>query len=84
MKKVFFTFLLASAGFVASLILLETSTKDSSDLSLANIEALAAGENGGKTCYNTITSKDGAKVRYCPSCSYVDGTDTWYALSSKC
>lgn len=55
-----------------------------SDLALANVEALASGEDGTGVCYNTITSKEGARVRYCPTCSWEDGTDPWYAISSKC
>ncbi len=51
-----------------------------------NVEALASGEDSGtmKVCYNSITAKDGSMVRYCPTCSYVSGTDTWYSLSSTC
>lgn len=51
-----------------------------------NVEALTTGESGGKakTCYNTITSKDGSMVRYCPTCTFVSGTDTWYAPSRTC
>ena len=30
-----------------------------------NVEALASGDPGGKTCYNTITTKDGCMVLYC-------------------
>ena len=86
MKKKFFVCLVSSATVMTLLCLLGTNEGEkSSDLSLANVEALAAGENsGGKNCYNTITSKDGAKVRYCPTCSFIDGTDPWYAFSSKC
>lgn len=52
---------------------------------MANIEAIANGETTEElTCYNTITSKDGCKVRYCSTCEYIDGTDPWNAPSSKC
>lgn len=40
-----------------------------STVSLANVEALAQSESGGggKTCYNTVTSKEGSQVMYCPN-----------------
>lgn len=55
-------------------------------LLMENIEALASGEGATKeyTCYNTVTSKDGCQVRYCPTCSFVPGTDPWYEKSSNC
>lgn len=51
-----------------------------------NIEALTKGEGGAPklTCYNTITSKDGSMIRYCQTCTYVSGTDPWYAPSGTC
>ena len=51
-----------------------------------NIEALTQGESGGSglTCYSTITSKDGSMIRYCQTCTYVSGTDPWYASSGTC
>lgn len=64
-----------------------TANKTESEIALdANVEALATGEttNDGETCYNTITSKDGCQVRYCPTCKFISGTDTWYAISDKC
>jgi len=46
-----------------------------SAIHLANIEALAQGETGGgKTCYNSITTKDGVKTLFCGSCSYVNNS----------
>lgn len=52
---------------------------------IANIEALTAGESAtGKTCYSSITSKDGCQVRYCPTCRFVSGTDCWYAIHHTC
>ena len=57
-----------------------------SDLLLdENIEALTNGENVGRTdCYNTITSKKGCLVMYCPVCGYVPGTDVIYSPLNKC
>lgn len=55
------------------------------DIQMANIEALAQNESSkGKPCYNTITSHEGSLVRYCPTCSYVEGIDTWYSRLSYC
>ena len=55
-------------------------------LFLENVEALSGSESGGsgRTFYNTITSKAGCQVRYCPTCSFVPGTDSWYSPSRSC
>lgn len=56
-----------------------------SDVSLANIEALADGEgSGSNTCYNTITTMEGSQVRYCGTCTYVNGTASWVSGKSTC
>jgi len=56
-----------------------------SSLKLANVEALADEESGKSvTCYNTITSQDGSQVRYCPTCSWLPGTDSWCSGKSTC
>lgn len=75
------TVAVCAAGFVVT-----KSNKTASEKTLdANVEALTSGENGNtKVCYNSITSKDGSMARYCPTCSYVPGTDTWYSISSTC
>lgn len=58
----------------------------SESLLMENIEALGSGEGATKeyTCYNTVTSKEGCQVRYCPTCSFIPGTDPLLALSSTC
>lgn len=62
------------------------ASSSSNLLFLENVEALSNSESGGsgRTCYSTITSKAGCQVRYCPTCSFVSGTDTWYAPSHTC
>ncbi len=60
-----------------------------SDVTLENVEALAVvggegSEGGGKKCYNTITSKDGCKVFYCQTCTWVDGTDALFSGTDNC
>ena len=55
-----------------------------SDLLDANVEALTRNETGKKECFNTITSDPAHQVRYCPTCDFVPGTDTWYAPADKC
>lgn len=56
-----------------------------STVNMSNVEALASGETGtGKTCYNTITSKEGSQVMYCPTCSYISGTDAWTSSTGSC
>ena len=55
---------------------------------LANIEALANDDDAPADkklkCYNTITSDDSSKVRYCPICDFIPGDDTWNAPASTC
>ena len=76
---------MALVAVVAFNLNFKSDSNELSALNMDNIEALASGETGGgKVCYNTITSKEGSRVFYCPACDWVDGTDTWYALSSTC
>lgn len=65
---------------------LESNVPHTEYLLLQNVEALSQDESGKKkyTCYSTITEKDGCMVRYCQTCEYIPGTDTWYAPSHKC
>ena len=87
-KKLFGALCLAIACTGAALFsngyLVSSPSNDS--LFLENVEALSSSESGGsgRTCYSTITSKAGCQVRYCPTCSFVSGTDTWYAPSHTC
>lgn len=90
MKKKIFGGILAVA--IAALAAVNVNINNESEdalsaLSLANVEALASGEeeeDEGKTCYNSITTKEGSQVLYCQSCSWVDGTSTWYSGTDKC
>ena len=41
-------------------------------------------KTGKKEYFNTITSDPAHQVRYCPTCDFVPGTDTWYAPADKC
>ena len=83
-KKLFLAgaaMLLAAAavtGYSAS------SKSNVSELLNANVEALARGESGGETCYNTITIQEGVRTLYCGTCSYVDGAPSWVSGTSKC
>ncbi|HCN54019.1 MAG TPA: hypothetical protein DIS88_09585 [Prevotella sp.] len=88
-KKVLLSMMTLAAVTVGAFTGYKTLEKkaSTSDLLLTeNIEALSSEENGSKTyvCYNSITSKDGNMVRYCPTCTYVPGTDTWYAPEHTC
>lgn len=54
-------------------------------VALYNIEALTADEVGMTyTCYKTITEKDGCQVRYCQTCKFTPGTDSWIGSKSQC
>lgn len=62
----------------------EKSVRELPDFFKANVEALTNGEAGGNPCYNTITSADGQKVNYCPTCTYIPGKPVWYAPEGAC
>lgn len=61
-----------------------------SELALANIEALArgeedSGEHGTGKCYRTITDKEGSKILYCATCTYIkNSTDSWVSGTGEC
>lgn len=52
----------------------------------ANAQAIGSGDldDGNKVCYNSIHAKEGSKVRYCPTCEFVDGTDDLLSFAKKC
>lgn len=87
MKKLFFCALAGAIGFAGAKAYEHSQKNISEDLLLQNVEALSqvTEETGEKfTCYNTITKKDGSKVRYCATCTFVDGTDVWYSSKDEC
>ena len=61
-----------------------SNQSEASMLLAENVEALASGESKGGICYNTITTKDGCMVLYCPSCTYLPGTYTWNSGVGNC
>lgn len=74
-------------GFAGAKAYEHSQKNISNDLLLQNVEALSqATEETDKkfTCYKTITEKDGCKVRYCQTCTFIDGTDVWYSLKDEC
>ena len=75
------TLLLAAAAVT---VYSASNRSDISDLLNANVEALANGESDGKTCYNTVTTKDGVKTLYCGTCEYIDGTPSWFSGTGQC
>lgn len=85
-RKILFLALIMTIGtFTYIQTKFHKPTTQQSNLLTANIEAIANGEKSERlVCYNTITSKEGCKVRYCQICEYVDGTDAWYAFSDDC
>lgn len=85
MKKKFIFTGAALLLAAAAVTVYSASNKSSiSDLLNANVEALANGEDGGKRCYNTITTKEGVQTLYCGTCTFIDGTPTWYSGKGKC
>lgn len=87
MKKFFFCALAGAIGFAGAKTYEHSQKNISSDLLLQNVEALSqATDEAGKkfTCFNTITSKDGSQVRYCQTCTFIDGTDVCYSSKDEC
>lgn len=86
-KKIFLS---VSALVVVALTAFTSYKTQSSQSTMAdlmldeNIEALTAGETGKETCYNTITTKEGCKVLYCQTCTYVPGIYTNLSGKGKC
>ena len=49
------------------------------------LEKAIAGSGNDTVCYNSITSLQGSQVRYCPSCTFIDGSKaSWYSPKSNC
>lgn len=85
MKKLIFVVLGTTAFLVTAYRAgISTESENLSDIQLANVEALVQNESTDRTCYSTITSKEGCQVRYCPTCTFISGTDTWYAPRHSC
>jgi hypothetical protein len=87
--KLFFTCaaLLAVVGALSVRLLSKpSSAEEMSPLVIANIEALTSNEETAVTlvCYSSIHDKDGSKVRYCPVCDFVPGTDDLFCFKSTC
>lgn len=87
-KKIECAFCLAviCAGGAAYSCQYFANSSSNNTMLMENIEALSSPDSGSgnKTCYNTITSKAGCMVRYCPTCSFVSGTDVWYSYHDNC
>lgn len=85
MKKKIFLAATAAMVAVATAVFVYSNNKSADDdFWNRNVEALANGEGGGRTCYDTITSSDGHRIMYCPICDYIDGDNTWYAPKHSC
>lgn len=68
-KKFIYAVTFVALAAVAGWNYQQSKQESEYNLTLANIEALASGESGSQTCYNTITTKAGSKVLYCQTCS---------------
>jgi uncharacterized Rmd1/YagE family protein len=64
---------------------LNSQKSDLSDISLANVEALASETgNNSNVCYNTITTSDTHQIRYCGTCTFIPGDNTWTSGKGTC
>ena len=87
-KKVLFSLTALAVAALTSFTAYKSFTPQLSEADILlneNIEALTNGEETSQmTCYNTITSKDGSMVRYCQTCTYIPGTESWFSLADTC
>ena len=88
MKKNFIkvAFVAAFASIAGYGVYTSQQKVEMSDLAMANVEALANGEDEGgkKTCYNSITTMEGSQIFYCQTCSWVPGTNSLFSGKGKC
>lgn len=76
---------LAVAVVVAVNVNFASKSNGLSNLTLANVEALADNEaSTQKDCWSTITTKKASQVFYCGTCDWIDGTYAWNSGSAKC
>lgn len=64
-----------------------SDTKGLTDLQIASIEVLSTDDDPGTgdgTCYEDIHKKDGSKVLYCGTCTYIPGTYDTFSGTGKC
>lgn len=76
MKKKLFFALMLSVVMAGAWFVVENQTQPKlSDVALANIEALASGEetHGQATCYSNIAVSSKVRVLSCVTCEYVYG-----------
>jgi hypothetical protein len=56
-----------------------------SDVSLANVEALASEGSGNKDCWDTITTAVAQQVFYCGTCDWIKNSKpSVYSKKKKC
>lgn len=89
MKKTVFSIFGATAIGAVALISANIGLRGESlsDITLANIEALASNEGGGDgstDCYDTITTATAQSVVYCGTCTSIPGKPSTYASLKKC
>lgn len=81
MKKLFLTAIIAIIiGYHYYNV---NSMNDLSDIIKANIEALASIPEK-KTCWDTITARDGVKTLYCGTCEYENGIPSFWSDTDEC
>ena len=86
-KIVKFAFAAAFAMFATyNVCQSNTETEETSDMVLANVEALAGNEGfvDDGTCYHAIYTASGSQVRYCGTCTYIPNSAGEWGRTGKC
>lgn len=80
-----FIFLLLSIIIALSFIVIIPHLSPLNELAKTNIKALAiVTPDPDKLCYETITSKPGVKVLYCPECRFLRGAPVSWSNTDEC
>ena len=72
---------------VATFFLMKENREENiSDITLANIEALAQSEGfiDDGTCYHSISTAAGSQVRYCGTCTFIPNSIGNWPYTGKC
>ena len=79
-------FVMATIIVATFFLMKENREENISDLTLANIEALAQSEGfiDDGTCYHSISTAAGSQVRYCGTCTFIPNSIGNWPYTGKC
>ena len=79
-------FVMATIIVATFFLMKENREENISDITLANIEALAQSEGfiDDGTCYHSISTAAGSQVRYCGTCTFIPNSIGNWPYTGKC